>query len=486
MMETTVSDSAATTVDLPTSAVSTGGDPTTSGDPSSGGDTTTGDGPGMNTSTTTGDGPAPTSGGTTGVSPDTGSSAPSDDTGTSGGLEATSTGESTGDADSGTDTDGVWMPKGCPDIYAQDLLPTFEVEFSAGELAEIEAEWAALDDSNLDEHPLLKFKYEDIVITDASARLRGNDSHWATQGKMQLEVSFNTYDDTGRFMGLKHVLFDAAEYNTSYLRDRLALSIMRDVGLPAPCANNARLVLNGGYYGLFTSIEKVDSELIERYFEDSSGNLYKRGGGTLGWKRKNNEEAPGEGDIQALVDAKNLGDLLAVLNLEQAILEWAAEAVIPDRDGLWGGGLNGYTYNDPAGGFNMIPWDLDDSFTRLTPDVDPITWKKPVEVFHGRPFYDIAMADPVWFAKYVEAIAFVLETGYDVDVLQDRIDTWAAQIAAAAKDDPNRPFTLAQHLAKIEEKHDFVADRADFLAEWLECWQNGGVNANNDGVCVPP
>ena len=28
-------------------------------------------------------------------------------------------------------------------------------------------------------------------------------------------------------------------------------------------------------------------------------------------------------------------------------------------------------------------------------------------------------------------------------------------------------------------------DDEAFLEQWLACWQNGGVNANNDGVCVP-
>lgn len=473
--DTSVTDPSATTTDPLTSAA-----PSTSGGPATSGGPMTSGGPTSSSDASTGDDSAASSSTSAGVV--TSGSDAGDTTDTSDGSDATTTGESTG----GVDTGDVWMPEGCPVIYAQDLLPTFELELDPEDLAAIEAEWVALNDEDQAEHPLALFRYEDIVITNASVRLRGSASHWATQGKMQFEVSFNTYDETGRFMGLKHVLFDAAEYNRSFLRDRLALAILRDVGLPAPCANNARLVLNGEYYGLFTSIEKVDSEFLERYFEEPNGNLYKRAGGTPGWKLKNNEEDPDKSDIQALNAADTVEELLAVMNLEESILEWATEAVLPDRDGLWGGGLNGYTYNDPKTGFNMIPWDLDDSFTRLEPDVDPVTWKKPPEVFHGRPYYDIALADPAWFQEYIEAIEFVLVHGYDVGILQDRIDTWAEQIATAVEEDPNRPFTLAQHLDKVDEKREFVADRAAFLADWLECWQDGGTNENNDGVCVPP
>ncbi len=114
-----------------------------------------------------------------------------------------------------------------------------ELEIDPSELAELEQEWAIADDNDLQEHPLLSFKVDDTVITNASVRLRGNASHWHDQKKMQFEVSFNTYDKQGRFEGLKHALFDAAEYNRSFLRDRLALAILRDVGLAALCANNA-------------------------------------------------------------------------------------------------------------------------------------------------------------------------------------------------------------------------------------------------------
>lgn len=297
---------------------------------------------------------------------------------------------------------------------------------------------------------------------------------------MQFEIEFNTYDKKGRFMGLRHVLFDAATFNRSFLRDRLALAILRDAGLPAPCANNARVVVNGEYYGLFTSIEKVDKEFLERYFEDSDANLYKRSGGSLGWKKERNKEDKDVSDIKALNAAKTLDDLLAVMNLEEALLEWAAEAVIPNRDGAWAGGLNQYVYNDPKTGFNVIPWDLDDTFTRLEADADPVTYQKP-DPFHGRPFYDIALADPVWFGKYVDAVEHVLETAYKVDVLQQRIDEWSAQIADAVAEDPNRPFTLKQHLDQVKEKRKFVAERAAFLEQWVMCWRSGGA-----GICNPP
>jgi len=439
--------------------------------PTTGGSSTGGEGLSAGETSTSGD--APTTGEPLGGSTTTGEPTTGDD--------PTTTTNATGGP---PPEPPPWAPKPCPAIFAQDLLPTFELELSDSVLSAIKKEWSVADDNNLVEHPLKSFKYQDTVITNASIRLRGNSSHWPDQGKMQFEIAFHAFDKKGRFMGLKHLLFDAAEYNRSFLRDRLSLAILRDAGVAAPCANNARLMLNGKYYGLFTSIEKVDSEFLKRNFEDPEGNLYKRGGSKFGWTKKPNEKDPDLSDVKTLLAAKTVDELLAVMNGEQALLEWAAEAVIPDRDGAWAGGLNFYIYNDPLTGFNVIPWDLDDTLTRLPFDTDPYTYKKPAEVFHGRPFYDILTADPVWFDRYIDAVEHVVTTAYDVQVLQSRIDTWAAQIAEAAAEDPNKPFTTAEHLKRIKEKREYVAKRAEHLAAWLACWRNGGTKSNN-GTCKP-
>ncbi len=399
---------------------------------------------------------------------------------TTGAADSTSTGESTtGGATTGAEPEKPWTPKGCPAIYAQDLLPTFEIEISKKELSKLEYEWEALNEDNPAEHPLIAFKYLDTTVTNATAQLRGNSKWWPDMGKkMQLEIGFNTIDPKGRFMGQRKLLFDAARYNESFLRDRLALAILNDVGLPSPCANNARVMLNGEYFGLFTSIEKVDKEFLERTFEDPEGNLYKR----QGWEKKTNESNPDISDIEALLAVKKVDDLATLMNLEEALLEWAAEAVIPDIDGAWAGGLNQYLYHDSKTAFNVIPWDLDSTFTRLPEDTDPYLFIKPGN--YGRPFYDLATDDPVWFKKYIEKIAYVLEHGYKVDVLQARMDTWAAQIATAVAEDMNKPFSTAAHLAAVKEQRDYVAKRASFIKDWLACWQNGGTKTKS-GKCKP-
>jgi hypothetical protein len=373
-------------------------------------------------------------------------------------------------------------------------LPTFELTISPETWELLESEWnngQANEDLGVDphpNHPLKEFRYGDVIITDAKIRLRGNPSNWDADNKMQFQIGFDKNNDSGHFLGLKKLLFDAATYNRHMLRDRLSLSVMRDMGLAAPCANNARLDVNGEYYGLFTSLEKLDGNFLERAFDDPTGDLWDR----HNWELKTNLDTANDGRIQALRDADSLEELETYLDLEQALRVFAAEAILPNSDGIWAGGLNFYVYDDPLRGkFVVVPWDLDNGLDRFNgpPDgeypinPDPVVWEKPTT--HGRPWYDLALGDPEWFSYYLQSLEQQLASGYAIEELHARIDTWTAQIQDSVFEDANKPYSNDLYLNKVEELHEYVQGRHDFMVNWLVCWQNSGV-PDQEGYCEAP
>ncbi|KIG15561.1 hypothetical protein DB30_05435 [Enhygromyxa salina] len=385
-------------------------------------------------------------------------------------------------------------PEGCHAIYAQDLLPTFELTIHPIVWSMLKQEWL---DGQMNEdlgvnpkpyHPLAEFRYGDIVIQDAEIRLRGNPTAWYVDDKMQFQIGFHTNDPNGNFLGIKRLAFDAATFNRHMLRERLAYAVMRDVGIKAPCANNARLVINGEYYGIFTNLEKLDEAFLDRNFEDPTGDLWKRGN----WTLKTNLDSSNPIRLNAMRDAATAEELFTYLDIEQALRVFAAEAVIPDSDGMWAGGLNFYLYDEPIGGkFMLLPWDKDNTFERFShpPDgeypanPDPFVWEKWTS--HGRPCYTIALEDPMWFALYIDLIDEILHDGYAPDKMHERIDTWTEQIQEAVFEDVNKPYSDQLYLNKVAELHEFVDTRFAFVEAWLVCWQNGGID-DGDGYCVYP
>jgi hypothetical protein len=366
-------------------------------------------------------------------------------------------------------------PEACrEDIYGDGQLQTFEVQISPEAWAALQHEHATGKENDENDlptesyHPVLSFKHGDRVRQGGTmVRLRGNPNWWSDQDKMQLQFSFNETSPDGRFRGLRKVVLDSAHYNTSMMRERLAFSVMRDLGMPAPCVNHARLVVNGQFYALYSNIEKVDREFLERNFALPDGNLYKKGK-----EQKTNEDtAPDTARSKAFWDADTAREMNLVGDVDQWIRFWAVDAFFPNADGYWAGGLNYYTYDHPEQGFLFLPWDVDLSFDNLGPTIDPYLWHKQNRNFHGRPHFDAVLETAEGKRKYVEALAWVRKNGWDVKELQGRMDRWAAQIDASAREDVHAPWTYSQHKAMVRRLREHVAARARFMDDWLACQQ---------------
>lgn len=394
--------------------------------------------------------------------------------------------------------------EGCPGLYAQDLLPKFDLTLHPAVMATLYEDWIqgrernSLDEDDTPYRPVAEFRYGDVVIKDAMVRLRGNPNFWLEQNKMQFQISFDEINDNGRFLGFRKLLFDASTFNRHFLRDRMSLWVMRQAGIAAPCANNALIYINGEYYGLFTNLEKLDEEFLTRVFPGhDGGDLWKR----RNWEIKTNEDSYNRQRLGQLRNASgetadgngNLVQLEGLIDIEQALRVYAVDAIIPNSDGPWAGGLNWYLYDHPGiGKFVLLPWDLDNTFDRVDPTVDPVTYRKDVR-YHGRPIYNTILADDYWFQRYLEIIEEVLDTVYvhedlwriggnaeDVplsnlsptDVVN--LGEWSLQIRDAAFADINKPYTNDRLEDRRQDFARFVIERETFLRCWVN---NGGTSA---------
>jgi len=426
-----------------------------------------------------------------------------DDTATSGGTNGSGDSNdvtTVAPPDMGDDPNDQIPPpdeEGCHAIYAQDLLPTFEITIEPQYWELLMWEWnngTANEAADLEYnpyHPLTEFRYGDVVIDDAYIRLKGNPEFWnpIPEDKMQFQIGFHVDDPAGTFWGLKRLSLDSATFNRHMLRDRLSLRFMRNVGLVAPCANNARLVVNGEYYGVFTNIEKLDEVFLQRTMEDPSGALWQR----TNWEHESGPISETRLDLLRDVDqADELEQLDVLMDIEQALLTYAAEAVIPDSDGAWAGGLNFFLYDDPMRGkFMLLPWDLDNTFERFEdePDgpypvnPDPFVWEKSNT--HGRPWYDVALSDPAYFDFYVDTIDQIVHEGYEPTQMLGWVDEMSAQIEEAVTTDMNKPYSNTTYYNRLDALREYIPGRYEFLDEWVVCWQTGGT-ADPEGYCVPP
>lgn len=383
----------------------------------------------------------------------------------------------------------------CSSIYAQNVLPELYVEISDEEWAKLDQEFRDVVNQPLGMedkpyHPIVfHAKIGDEVtppITDALIRLKGSSSWRQTidldaNPKMQFVIAFNEVDPDGRWKGVRKLELDMPRTDHTFLRQRVALSFLREAGLEAPCANSARLYINGEYYGLYTNLERMDKEFIQRNWPESDDGDWWKGGR----EPRTNEESLDWTRIDALWSAQSFADMEALVDLEASTYEWAGEAMIGHADGFYNGRANWFLYDHPDRGFIWVANDIDTALDGdfLRPDASPIfpdcilRWERD---WHH---YILAMNDPAGVEMYARALADV-RARYDAGDMQRRIDAWSAQIEASAAEDPRRPFSMDQHEGAVARMRDYASARAAFMDDWLACKDGGGSDGDGDGYLL--
>jgi hypothetical protein len=366
----------------------------------------------------------------------------------------------------------ITYPRACSDIYAPELVPEFELEIAPDILAAIEQDCAT-------EQKIYRpaiFHYGDEAVK-VMVRLKGN---WSFRcSKQQFTISFNEVDSKARFHGLRKIVLDAPWYDPSLLAERLGFAFKRRAGSFWSCVNNARLSINGVYYGAYSNVERLDKEYLQRQFpgDDAEGNLY-QGGVEL----TTNESVADTSRRDDLMAATAVSEIAAMTDLDEVVQDWASSAMLPDPDSYWAGvEANYYLYDHPKRGFLWLPVDLDLTMRQgvMSPatssvlvgvqqefvSADPFTYENPD--WKREDLYTVVLSEPRWCERFLEALRAARDA-YDVDVMSRDLDEWAAQIEDAVAEDPHRPYSLENHRAGVATLKEFMPQRLAYVDRWLE------------------
>jgi hypothetical protein len=382
---------------------------------------------------------------------------------------------------------------GCADLFSDDRITTYELQIAPTDWNGLVVDFYNMqhnDDLGLDlhpYHPITEFRYGNEVVTNAMIRLKGQSS-WRevieagdTPAKMQFVISFNEIDPNARFHGLRKLELDMPRTDPSYLRQRLTLSYLRALGLPAQCANSGRLMINGALYGLYTNLERPDAEFVQRLFPGASdGDLWDGG-----WGLETNEDLSSQPHprIDAWWMVSDAAGLAAIADMDETLLEWAGEAMIADADGFWIGRHNFFLYDHPTRGWLWIPHDLDATIDWVDDEIDPLYYWGRATGWDGPwPHYAAVVNDAAWRERYVSA----LSRAHDVFVATNPVallDRYAAQVADAVAADPTRPFSVDDHVAAVASLRGALHEREELVRAWLACRAApaGAVDADGDG-----
>jgi hypothetical protein len=303
----------------------------------------------------------------------------------------------------------------------------------------------------------------------------------------------------------------------SLVREAVTMKMFAKMGIPAPREMHIRLFINNEYAGVYTVIEEVDRDWIERVWGAAEANT--ESGGFL-YEYTHNQpwdfEYLGEdlepyavlfqpethetdalstlfGPIEEMVRAINESSdddfetaVSQYLDLPLFMKHLAIESFMAEWDVLVGFDTtnNFYLYRFKSGTTSQfIPWDKDRTFQAVD---QSITLRFDTNVLVQRAMQVPALRQ-AFYDALMQCAAFAQAPGAD-DArgwLEREVDRQTQQVAGAVATDPVYPFSQDQFQAAVASLLDFGHNRAGFVT-CAVAKAEAGADAGQADCTVPP
>jgi hypothetical protein len=318
--------------------------------------------------------------------------------------------------------------------------------------------------------------------------------------KLSIKLKFDQADPEQRLHGLKRLNFHAMRTDRSQMHERLGYRLFRDMGVPAPRATHARVIVNGEYQGVFALVEEIDGRFTKSRFADGDGNLYKEQWPnsddleSLTEKLETNEETPEHSAMLAFyaaltgASADTLTDVVTEhTDIDRLVSYLAVDRVIRNWDGVtafycFGESCDNHNYffyqHEAEPRFTLIPWDLDNTFA-VSDGFDPVPSALEVPAdcsVRYEVFTDVAVQAPACDpllqgvarsdrSRYAAELTRLLDGPFTLERMNGWLDTWQAQLEPAVAEDTNGPGLVAFRVAVSHLRDDLNVLRLRALAE---------------------
>lgn len=322
--------------------------------------------------------------------------------------------------------------------------------------------------------------------------------------KVSYKISFDEYEPTKRFYGLKRLNLHSLLHDQTLLHERLAYKVFREMGVPAPRSVHGRVVVNGQYKGVYAVTEQIDGRFTaDRFPGGGDGNLYKEAwplsttAADYDATLETNEEMKNHDKIVGFARAitagtgpQALSTIAAWADLAYLMRYVAVDRAVSNWDGIMtfycstkdGTGPcknhNFYWYQaEKADRFWLIPWDLDNTWRVWSPDNFIPAWNQPADCSQrpidgwGRtlapapcdPF--LAALGTVEASRYVAAVRQLLEGPFVTETLIGDVDRWVAQLTDAVKMDAFASKNWQNAIARFKSDIPLLRERLELIRD---------------------
>lgn len=356
------------------------------------------------------------------------------------------------------------------EFYDINTINTIEIEFEEENWNQILHQLVA---NGLDERLMGLVIINGVSYDSVGVRYKGNSSYSPNRVKNPLNIKLDYIIDDQTLDGYGSLKLSNGFKDPSLVRETLGYEIVRKY-LPASLSNYANVYINGLHLGLYTSNQDVDN-FFGRMHLGVSDKVRVKGemsGPNQGvWKYLGADSAIYTSQYQLESDygwskLVNFIDTLNnynehvenVLNVDRLLWMLAYDILLVNLDAPVNMPQNYYLFEDVAGRFNIIPWDLNETFGVFA----SVAGGQPLNLYQLQtldPFFNINNVNyPIinkilnnqrYKRSYIAHMKTILEELFASGWYLERALEIQAIIDQAVQNDPNKLYTYEQFLNNI-------------------------------------
>jgi hypothetical protein len=340
---------------------------------------------------------------------------------------------------------------------------------------------------NPDDRIPAKLTLNGITYDSVGVRYKGNSTFCLPNDNFSTKVPYNIdmnyFIDGQELLGYNKMKLANAWMDPTFVKQIVSSNIYRRY-LPVGESNLVKLYSQGNYVGLYVNDESINKQFLKKHFDEKSGPLFKCDnidrfcdtanaplalppnlyyGGLDSTTYYNSYDMKSDYGWAELIDLirtirYDFSSLDSILNIDRTLWAFAVNQVIQNLDCYNTYYVhNYYLYQTKDGLFQMIPWDLDNSFSGAimgwdywSPsniyEYDPYFTGPPLggstQPYDERPLLYKLLNDPHYRKIYTAHLNTIIEESLDINLISSNINNLQTLSYNAASQDNNKVFSM--------------------------------------------
>lgn len=342
-------------------------------------------------------------------------------------------------------------------------------------------------------------KYKNETLDSVGVRFKGQTSYFANNSqKKSFNISIDAFRDDQRLEGYKTLNLNNAFQDPSMMREVLYYNLIRQHS-PAAKANFVKLYINDEYWGIYLSIQQLNKDFLEEWYETNDGNNFRAdlpdgsspgggGGGqwgdgtaainylgsdTLLYQKYYNLKSSGYKNpwtelLHACDVLNNSGTDLEnviseVFDIDKILWHLACEIAFVDDDSyVYKGKMDYYIYQDEISG-RWATFDYDANSVMAT-EQGRINWSP----FYNEnkvnyPLLNKVLKIPAFRQRYLAHMRTILETSFAETYVSSLIDQYDALIREHVLADTKKTTSNQAYINGLTTLKNFIRNRKNVL-----------------------